>query len=58
MMPIGSGKPGSGSGDAANARMTQQWPGFRYTKFDVYTPIHGTKTIYDGYNKARIVPIR
>ncbi len=41
-------------GDAQNARQTRSLPGFENTQFEVYNPKDGTRTIYDGVNKAKI----
>lgn len=42
-------------GDAQNARWTRSKPGFGNTKFEVYNPKTGSKTMYDGNSKAKII---
>ncbi len=43
-------------GDARGARQYLSNPAFNHAKFEVYTPAKGTKTKYDGFNRAEIVP--
>ncbi len=47
--------PNHKTGDAENARVINQMPGFKNTKFEVYNPKTNTKTIYNGKTQARII---